>query len=287
MPARPRPVKIVVDSAADIPPELAQQLDITVIPLRVHMGNRTYLDGIDISGEAFYRELEATRSVTTTSLPSLESLEEAYRRLTAEGNDVVSVHMASKLSGTYNAALMASTGDGVPPEAITVVDTKSICMSQGWCAILAAEAAQAGKSLTEVAEMAESAASRSVLFGALETLEYVIKSGRVSRLPGTVGTLLNIKPILTMRPSGEAVIIGRVRTRKRALERLVELTTELGPLDRIAVMHGADPEGAAQVLDLLKPLNPPQPIIVGHIGAVLGTHIGPGGVGICCLKSQQ
>jgi fatty acid-binding protein DegV len=109
----------------------------------------------------------------------------------------------------------------------------------------------------------------------------------VSRLPGTVGTILNIKPILTMRPSGEAVIIGRVRTRKRALERLVELTAELGPLDRVAVMHGADPDGAAQVLDLLKPLNPPEPIIVGHIGAVLGTHIGPGGVGICCLKSQQ
>jgi DegV family protein with EDD domain len=279
-----RPVRIVVDSAADIPRDIADQLDITVIPLRVHIGNHTYLDGVDISGEAFYHELEGTRSVTTTSLPSLDTLETAYRRLTAEGYDVVSIHISSRLSGTYNAALMASTGDEVPAESITVVDSKTICMSQGWCAILAAEAAREGKSMTEVADVAESAASRSVLYGALETLEYVIRSGRVSRLPGTVGTLLNIKPILTIRPSGEAAIIERVRTRKKVLDRLAALTAELGPLDRIAVMHGADPEGAAQIVDLLKPLNPPQPIIVGHIGAVLGTHIGPGGVGVCCLK---
>src|SRR5206468_9537294 len=141
----------------------------------------------------------------------------------------------------------ASTGDGIPAESITVVDTRTLCMSEGWCAIKAAEAAREGKSAAEVAKVAEDAAARSVLYGALETLEYVIKSGRVSRLPGTVGTLLNIKPILTVRPNGEAAIIGRVRTRKRALERLVELTAELGPLDRVAVMHGADPDGAAQV----------------------------------------
>src|SRR5881275_1078108 len=118
MPARPRPVKIVVDSAADIPPDLAQQLDITVIPLRVQMGNRTYLDGVDISGEAFYRELEATRSVTTTSLPSLDSFEQVYRQLTSDGCDIVSVLMSSKLSGTFNAGLIASTSDGVMDEAV-------------------------------------------------------------------------------------------------------------------------------------------------------------------------
>ncbi len=280
-----RPVKVVVDSAADIPDDLARQLDITVVPLRVHMGGKTYLDGVDISGEAFYHELEATRSVTTTSLPSLDTLEDAYRRLTAEGNDVVSVHMSSRLSGTFNAALMATTGDDIPSEFISVVDTHTICMSEGWCAIVAAEAARAGKSMAEVAEIAESAASRSVLYGALETLEYVIKSGRVSRLPGTVGTLLSIKPILTTRPNGEAAIIERVRTRKRVLERIVELTAQLGPLERVAVMHGADPDGAARLIELLRPLNPPEPVVIGHIGAVLGTHIGPGGVGICCLRA--
>jgi DegV family protein with EDD domain len=285
MPAEQRPVKVVVDSAADIPKEIAQQLDITVVPLSVQMGGKTYLDGVDISGEEFYRQLESTRSRTTTSLPSLDSLEGAYRRLTGEGYDVVSVHLSSKFSGTYNAALTASRGDGIPGGYVTVIDTHTICMSEGWCAIEAAEAARDGKTMLEVASIAENAAARSVLYGALETLEFVIRSGRVSRLPGTVGTLLSIKPILTIRPDGEAATIERVRTWSKALEKLAELTAKLGPLDRVAVMHAADPDGAARLLELIKGLNPPQPVVVGHIGAVLGTHVGPGGVGICCLKA--
>jgi DegV family protein with EDD domain len=110
-----------------------------------------------------------------------------------------------------------------------------------------------------------------------------MRSGRVSRLPGTVGNLLSIKPILTSLPNGEAIILEKVRTRKRALERIVELTAGLGPLVYLAVMHGADEDGAAELVEMLKPLNPPEPIVVAHIGAVLGTHIGPGAVGVCCL----
>src|SRR5215211_362195 len=116
-----RPVKVVTDSAADLPPEIA--------------------DDLDISGEQFYHELAASGSVTTTSLPALDDFQQAYLALTGLGYDVVSVHMSSRLSGTFNAALMASTGDGVAPESVSVVDTRSISMSQGWVAILAAEAA--------------------------------------------------------------------------------------------------------------------------------------------------
>ncbi len=279
-----RPVKIVTDSAADIPHDLAAQFDITVVPLLVHLGGKTYRDGVDISGEAFYRELEAARSVTTTSLPSLESLGDAYRRLMSEGHDVVSIHMSSKLSGTFNAALMASTADGVKDDSVGVIDSRTISMAEGWIAIRAAEAARAGKSREEIEEIAEALVPRARIFGALDTLEYIIRSVRVSRLPGTVGNILDIKPILTTLPNGEATIRERMRTRKRVLERVVELTAEQGPLDALAVMHGADEEGAAQLLEMLKPLNPPQPVIVGHIGAVLGTHIGPGAVGVCLLR---
>jgi DegV family protein with EDD domain len=246
------------------------------------MGGKSYLDGVDISGEAFYRELEATRSVTTTSLPSLESFEREYRRLTSEGYEVVSIHLSSKLSGTFNAALIACTGDGIPAEAISVVDTRTLSMGQGWVAIRAAQAAREGKTREEIEALAEAMVGRTHVYGALDTLEYVIRSGRVGRLPGTVGNLLNVKPIITIHPNGEAGILERVRTRKKALERIVELVQELGPLDGLAVMHGADEEGAAQLLSLLEPLGLPSPI-VGHIGAVLGTHIGPGAVGVCCL----
>ncbi|MEO5953874.1 MAG: DegV family protein [Chloroflexia bacterium] len=281
-----RPVRVVTDSAADIPRDLARELGITVVPQRVHMGGNTYLDGIDISGEQFYHELETTRSVTTTSLPSLSSFEQAYKQLTRDGYDIVSIHMASKLSGTFNAALMASTGDGIPEEAIEVVDTHTLSMAEGWVAIEAAEAAQTGASIEEVVRAAENAIERVALYGALETLEYVVKSGRISKVPGTIGTMLSIKPILTTRPNGEAAILEKVRTRKKVLERIVELTAELGPLSRLAVMHGADPEGAAQLLDMLRPLNPPEPVLICHIGAVLGTHIGPGGIGVCCLTKE-
>ncbi|HYP40050.1 MAG TPA: DegV family protein [Chloroflexia bacterium] len=282
---RPQQVKIVTDSAADIPSNLAAELDITVVPLLVHMGGKSYLDGVDISGEAFYRELEATRSVTTTSLPSLESFEREYRRLTSEGYEVVSIHLSSKLSGTFNAALIACTGDGIPAEAISVVDTHTLSMGQGWVAIRAAEAAREGRTREEVEALAEEMVGRSHVYGALDTLEYVIRSGRVGRLPGTVGNLLNVKPIITIHPNGEAGILERVRTRKKALERIVELVGEQGPLDGLAVMHGADDEGAAQLLAMLEPLGLPSPI-VGHIGAVLGTHIGPGAVGVCCLTKN-
>ena len=266
---------------------MAKELDITVVPLTVHMGGESYQDGVDISGEQFYRQLEAIRSVTTTSLPLLALFEEPYRRITAEGYDIVSVHMSSKLSGTVNAALMASTADGVPDGSISVVDTHTISMAEGWVAIRAAQAAREGKSRGEIEALAQSIAGRTRVFGLLDTFEYVVKSGRVGQVPGTVGTLLNIKPILTTRPNGEAVILERIRTRKKALERIVELTAALGPLDALAVMHGADDEGAAQLLEMLKPLNPPEPVVVGHIGAVLGTHIGPRGVGVCCVTRAE
>lgn len=279
-----RQVKIVTDSASDIPHQIAAELDITVVPLLVHMAGESYRDGIDLSGEEFYRKLEATRSVTTTSLPTLASLQEAYRRLTSAGHEVVSIHASSNLSGTYNAALMASTADGVADQAISVVDTRTITMAEGWVAIRAAQAAREGKSREEIERLAEELSPRAHVLGLLDTLEYVVKSGRLGRLPGTVGTMLNIKPIVTTRRTGEVTIVERIRTRRKAMDRLVEMTAELGPLDALAVMHGADDEGAAQLLEMLKPLNPPEPIVVGHIGAVLGTHVGPRGVGVCCLQ---
>ena len=281
-----RPVKVITDSAADIPPLLAEELGIVVVPLLVHMGGKTYRDGIDISGEAFYKELEAARSVTTTSLPSLASFDEAYRHYTSEGFDILSVHMSTRLSGTYNAALMAATADGVPDGAVAVLDTHTICMAQGWVAVRAAQAAREGRSLDELEQLAQALSGRAHIYGLLDTLEYVIRSGRVGRLPGTMGTMLNVKPILTTRPTGEATIMERLRTRRKALERIVELTAQAGPLDALAVMHAADEEGAAQLLELLRPLNPPEPVVVGHIGAVLGTHVGPKGVGVCFLTGE-
>jgi DegV family protein with EDD domain len=287
MAAESRPVKVVTDSAADIPPEVAADLDITIVPLLIHIGGKTYRDGVDLSGERFYQELAAARSVTTTSFPSLQDFSQAYIALIEQGCDVVGVHVSSKLSGTYDAALMASTADGVTPDAVNIVDSRSVCMSQGWVAIEAAEAARAGKNLAEVTEVAENAARRTILYGALETLEYAVKSGRIGKLPGSVGTMLSIKPIIALRPNGEVALLERVRTRARSIERLVELAAARGSMGRLAVMHAADPDGASHLKELVVRHGMPEPEIVAHIGAVLGTHVGPGGVGICALLEQS
>jgi DegV family protein with EDD domain len=280
-----RRVRIVTDSAADLPQGLAAGLGITVVPLLVHMDGQSYRDGVDLTGEEFYDRLSSTQSVTTTSLPSLESFAAAYRELNAAGFDVLSIHLSSKLSGTFNAALMASTADGVQPETVEVLDSRTLSMAQGWIAVRAAEMARQGASLDEVSAYALSLVPRVRLYGLLDSLEHVMRSGRVRRLPGTVGTLLKIKPILTIRPDGEAVIEERIRTRSRAVKRLLSLTAELGPLDALAVVHGDDTEGATELATLLSELDPPQPVVITHIGAVLGTHIGPHAIGICALTA--
>ena len=285
MAASRRPVKIVTDSAADIPSDLAKELDIIVVPLSVIIDGNVYRDGVDLTGPQFYARLKGTRSATTTSLPPLDAFAEEYRRLTAEGCDVVSIHLSSKLSGTYNSALIASTGDRVAPGAVRVVDTLTLSMAQGWIAIMAAEEARLGSSLDGVHKLAQGLVKRAALYGVLNTLDYVMRSGRVKRLPGTVGNFLSIKPIVTTLPNGEAAILEKVRTRKKALDRVVSLVAQLGPLARIAVMHGAHEEGAKQLASMLKTLDIPQPVTICHIGAVLGTHLGPEAVGVCCLKS--
>jgi DegV family protein with EDD domain len=160
-------------------------------------------------------------------------------------------------------------------------------MAEGLVAIKAAQAAREGKSREEIEQLANDISPRAHVFGVLDTLEYVIKSGRLGRLPGTVGTMLNVKPILTTKPSGEVAILERLRTRRKALERVVQLVEALGPLDGLAVLHAADEEGAQELAGMLKPLNAPEPIIITHIGAVLGTHIGPKGVGVCCLERGE
>jgi DegV family protein with EDD domain len=249
------------------------------------MGGKTYHSGVDLDPEQFYRELAATRSVTTTSFASLDYFTRAYIGVVERGYDVCAVHLASKLSGTFNAALMASTADGVPPDAVNLVDSRAVSMAQGWVAIVAAEAAREGKSLAEVTAVAEDAVNRTALYAALDTLEFVMKSGRLSRFPGTVGTMLSVKPILTLRPNGEIAIAERVRTHTRAVEHMVRMALENGPLERVAVMHAADPEVAGRVKGMLLNAGVPEPILISIVGPVLGTHAGPGAVGICALRA--
>lgn len=284
MTMQPRPVKIVTDSGADLPPALIRDFDITVIPFLIMIDGQEYREGVDLSNEELYRRAATARSGAATAFPAPEVFAEVYRRLTGAGYDVVSVHLAAVLSGTVGAATFAAHSEGVPPDRVRIVDSRTGTLAQGWVVLAAAEAAARGLGLAEVATAAEDAAGRSFLYGGVATLEYLIRKGRVGMIPGTVGTLLNIKPIVSVRPNGEVFVLERVRTEHKLLERLVALTAAAGPIERVGVIHAVDPQAAETLRALLEPLPVPHPIPITPMGAVLGTSVGPGAVGVCGLK---
>jgi len=282
-PATLRPcqrVKVVTDSASDIPTAIAQELGITVVPCNVHFGERTYRDGVDLTGEEFFIELARSPMLPTTSQPAVGVFEEAYRRLAEETDQIISINLPEKLSATLNSARLAA--QSFPELEITIIDSTQVCMAQGWLAIIAARAARQGMGLAEIVGLVEDTIPRLRLIALLDTLEYVQKGGRIGKASALLGTLLNVKPLIQVL-DGEALPLENVRTRQKALRRLVEIVGDLGPLQEVAVMHANAPAIAQQLVDMLAPLHLPDRILVGQVGAILGTHAGPGAVGVACV----
>ena len=278
-------MKIVTDSTSDVPPALAAALGITIVPQQVAIGDQIYQDGIDLTGEEFYRLLHHTSAVPRTSQPALGRLEDAYRTLTADGFDVASVHVSSGLSGTYNVACLAAEAEGLGPGTITVVDSQAVSMCLGWIAIYAARAAEAGAPLPEVVALVEEMRGRVRILAALDTLEYVQRSGRLGVASAFLGTMLAIKPILHMK-QGTVQPLEKVRTMPRALQRVVELTAAMGPLEALAVIDGDAAAEARHLADMLAPVYPRDKMLLNHTGAGVGVHVGPRAVGVCALLAK-
>lgn len=275
-------VKIVTDSTADIPAEVAAELDIRVVPLTVQIGDATFRDGVDLSGETFYRRLQESPGVPSTSQPPIGEMEALYQELTADGSEVVSIHVSSGLSGTYSTCALAATSLALRPGAVRVIDSQALSMCLGWMAIFAARAARAGRTQSEIFDQVEGMIPRVRILGLLDTLEWVQRGGRLGLASAFLGTMLAIKPILHMK-EGRAVPMEKVRTKSKAMQRMVELTESFGPLDALAVVHGAAPDEAAKLIEMLAPIYPREQILVSHIGSVLGSHVGPRAVGVCCV----
>lgn len=277
------PVRIITDSTADLPPALVSALGIVVVPLNVHFGTETFLDGVTITPDAFYARLQQERQLPKTTQPSIGIFLEIYRR-NAHPDGILSLHISSKVSGTYNAACQAAqeVKDLCP---IVVVDTLQVSLSLGLVVLAAAHAAREGASLEQVEQVARRAAGRCHLFGVLNTLEYLEKGGRIGKAAAFLGSLLQVKPILTLK-DGEAYPLERVRTRRRALERLVEITRQYAPLAQLAVAHSTTPDEAQALAEQLRPFAPPQGIIMGRFGAVLGTYLGPGALGVALERAK-
>jgi DegV family protein with EDD domain len=269
---------VVTDSTADLPPQVAEEYGITVIPLNIHFGDQTLKDGIDIKPEEFYEKLPTADPLPKTSQPSAGEFLELYEKLAESYDGILSIHLANKLSGTYNSAITAARMyKGACP--IEVIDTGTVSVAIGMTAMAAARAARQGASLQEAAQVARESVSRTSVAFFVETLHYLEKGGRIGKARAWVGSLLHLRPLLTVR-DGEVHPVDKARTRAKAMVRTMEFLKALGTIEEAAVVHSTTPEDAQELARQIRELAGESAIItVSRIGPVVGTYAGPGVVG--------
>jgi DegV family protein with EDD domain len=265
-------VRIVTDSTADISPEVAGELGITVVPLYVHFGHEVYHDGVDISADEFYRRLMEEAELPKTSAPSSGTFKEAYEDLAVETNEIVSVHISSKLSATYNSALVGKEGV-ITGCRVEVIDSLTTSIGLGLIVITAAQAALDGANLQEVQEVVKNAMARTHYFGMVDTLEYLHRGGRLGKAQTFLGSVLNVKPLLAVR-EGEVFPLERVRGRSRAMGRLCELVEGYN-IEKMALSYTTDPGEMEVLAGRLASVFPRGQVYKSRTGSTIGTYLGP------------
>lgn len=281
-------VRIVTDSTADLPMETARALGITVVPLTVFFGEEAYLDGVELDNAGFYIKLAASKDLPRTSQPSPAAFEEAFHDLIDEGADaILSIHLSSKLSGTYQSACTArdallESSSKVP---IIVIDSKSVSVGMNYAIEHAARQAKEGKSLEELQAFVEDTLSRSKILAVLDTLEFVRRGGRIGGASAMLGNMLSFKPIISLQ-DGEVVPVERPRTRAKAYARVAQLLEEMGRLEYVAIAQSNEEVGQ-QLGDALKSTHPDNKVPIYQLGAVLGTHTGPGTAAVAVITARN
>lgn len=275
-------IEIVTDSACDVPSKFVEMYGIHVVPVYINIGEKSYLDGIELTREQFFNDLAGYKDLPTTAAPSSGSFSTVYQELSDKGaSEILSIHIASNLSNTYNAARLGA--EDVQGVEVTLWDTKQITMGSGLQVIAAAEAAAAGATMLEIMTLLQEVRQKTRIYAVLDTLEFLRRSGRVNWAQFGFGTLLRIKPVLEVH-EGSIFQKERVRTFKRALKRLIELVDSQKPMAKIAVLHANNLEKAKQLQEEASSLFPPEqePIFM-EITPAIGAHIGPGAVGFAFI----
>jgi len=274
-------VGIVTDSTADLSAAVLEKYGAKFVPLVVNWDGETLRDKVDLSTADFYRLLRVRKSLPRTGAPSLAAFEAVFREQLQEHDAVISVNLASKLSGTYEVARRAA--ESVDPQRIHVIDSASVSIGISWLLELAARLAREGVEPATIVSRVEEERARVRIYFVVETLEFLQRGGRIGRAAALAGTLLSVKPILQVR-DGEVVPLERVRTMNGALRRLVEMVVALGPVERLGVIDGDAATNADEVERQLRAHFPELTIDRGELGPVVGTHGGPGVVGVGVLR---
>ena len=280
-------VRIVTDSTADIPPEEAEAAGITVVPLTVFFGDDAYLDGVELDNAGFYRKLEASKELPTTSQPSPGKFQEAYTRLIEEGADgILSIHLSSKLSGTYQSAFNASTSlpDDVKKVPIEVIDSLSISVGMSRAILQAAQEARDGLPLDEIKAHAVDQIERTYILAVLDTLEYVRRGGRIGTARAMLGNMLSFKPIISLK-DGAVVAVEQPRTRSKAYVRVAQMLGDMAPLEAVSIAE-SDEQVGLQLAQALKATYQGE-VPRYKLGSALGTHTGPGTAAIAVVKARR
>lgn len=277
-------IKIVTDSTNDLPREIIERYGISVIPMYINFGEQGFRDGVDITRKEFYDRLPASDPFPTTAVPSIEQFTSVYSHLMREGaTAILSIHISSSLSAVMEVARKAAEQFKDIP--VTVYDSDQLSLGTGFQVLKATQAADQGMSINEILELLKDQSSRTHVFAALDTLEFLKRSGRMNAVMVGLGSLLQIKPILTMHagtPGAE-----RVRTKDRAIKRLLEMVAELGTVEKIALVHTNARKEADTLWQQTKHLLPEleSPLSV-NVTPVLGAHLGPGAVGFTCVSEK-
>jgi DegV family protein with EDD domain len=270
-------IRIVTDSSSDLPPALAESQSITIVPLTIRFGDTEYTDRADLSSAEFWATLGASPHLPETAAPSAGAFASTYRRLAEEGAEgIVAVTLSSRMSATYQAAVLGAEAE--PSIPVRVIDSATVSMGLGLIALAAARGAGQGLSLETLAEAAARDARRARLLAALDTLEMLRRGGRIGGAQALLGGLLDIKPLITVE-DGLVSAAGKVRTRSKAVDALVASLAGRTP-ESIALLH-TNPDDVGPLHDRLAALG--VPIMPCLLGAVVGTHTGPGTLGVAYL----
>jgi DegV family protein with EDD domain len=275
------PVRIVTDSACDLPEAACTELGIEVVPLTIRFGEREFVDRKELSTEAFWRELQSSSVLPETAAPSVGAFEETFRRLGDDGAEgIVCINLSARLSATMQSAQVAAKAlDGVTP--IEIVDSQSASMGIGNLVLYAARRARDGASVEEIVREVEDRRSRQHVFATLDTLEYLRKGGRIGGAQALLGSMLSIKPVIAVT-DGAVEPAGRVRTRSKALKFILDQVPD-GKVESISVLHAMAPE-LDEFMAQLEPKVPGAEVVVGTIGPVVGVHTGPRVIGIAYIE---
>jgi DegV family protein with EDD domain len=277
-------IKIVTDSTSDIPLELAKELSITVVPLYVKIGDKTYRDREDISEDEFYNKLISGHIQPTTSQPTPQDFLDIYKKLSQQGDGIISIHISQKMSGTLNSALQAKQmmSTSVP---IEIWNSETVSMGLGLITIKAAQLANSGASMLQITEEIKKTIRDNHVWALFDTLKYLAQGGRIGKAKGFLGTILNIKPLLFVK-DGEMAPISQPRTRDRGIDLLYDCVSRITDIQDIAIAYNTTPDEAQVLAKRLGQKYDKNRIRMARIGSTIGVYAGPGALEIAAIGKK-